>query len=627
MNDAMRDEGLDREIRGFLAWHAEAVAGAPTATDVATRISSRVRATSARPRLAPQLVWIALVGLLVAGALGAAFVGARLIQGDPLGAYEAVFLRRGVDDPRETVVIAVDAEGHEREVTRLKDASMSPGPTAGVVSPQGLLAVPRSTDGWFFHWEIVDLLHPEAAPIVVEGIRQDAEQLQPTPFYQLDTRPGVFWGPDERLAIPWYERCPEASCSVDWQLTFVDGRTGSTRSVDVPEGDRIMPLWAADGSGVFVDRGDGLATTILGPDGAISDTDAEIAQTGYGRQYRADGNIARILDREAVLRLSREGVGVETLFSSQRTDVVDAAWTAAGDGVWLAIRSVPGDRDLRVERLASPSRSELVATIRDTEEGPSRLAGDFVSIAPDDSLIVLSVDRVTGTEDNGGREPVPAKALIAAGSGATFSVDGAFAGWLETTRSPVAPSPSPPPPSPSPATSPTSQLTERFDSPRNGLSIDYPSGWQVRPATEPWTGGALDFDSPAADVIFDPALEGRVYFALASLPRADIIVNRPPDGGLFSGNESDLMQRAGMPCDGGGGGRFTVDGFRAFDWQCHGPASVGILTPTRGYVIKLVVEEAGLLETSDVPSFGAVLETVDLRPEDASDAPSPSSVP
>jgi hypothetical protein len=163
-------------------------------------------------------------------------------------------------------------------------------------------------------------------------------------------------------------------------------------------------------------------------------------------------------------------------------------------------------------------------------------------------------------------------------------------------------------------------LTERLESPRNGFSMVYPAGWQTRPATEPWTDGELTFDSPAADVIFDPALEGRVYLALASLPRADIIVNRPPDGGPFSGNESDLMQRAGMPCDGGGGGSFTVDGFRAFDFQCRGPASVGIMTPTRGYVIKLVVEEAGLLETYDLPSFGAVLETVDLRPEEALDA-------
>ena len=42
----------------------------------------------------------------------------------------------------------------------------------------------------------------------------------------------------------------------------------------------------------------------------------------------------------------------------------------------------------------------------------------------------------------------------------------------------------------------------------NGISIDYPAGWQTRSATEPWKGGELDVDTPGADVIFDPTLGG-----------------------------------------------------------------------------------------------------------------------
>ena len=520
MTDQPRDDQFDRLLQGFLAWQAEDLVAPPTAAEVAMRIGSRTGIGGRRARVAPQLVWVALLGLLVAGVVGAAMVGARLLQSDPSGTYEAVFVRRGVDDPRALVVVGVDAMGRERQIASLPGAGLSSGPPVGVVSPRGLLAVPRSADGYFFHWEIIDLLDPQAAPIVVPGIEQDAEQLQPTPFYRFDSRPGVLWGPGDRLAIPWYERCPESSCTVDYQLTFVDGDTGASSTVDVPDDVRLMPLWAADGSGVFVDRGAGLATTILRPDGTVTDTTVGIAQTGFGRRYRADGVMVEARGGAGIMRNSRDGTGYEAILVAPGAPFADAAWTAAGDGVWLATRSGPG-RDLAIERLTLPSNREPVAAIHDRfPVGLSRPEADFVGFAPDDSLLVLSMDRVTGTEENGGTEPVLAKALIAPGTGAAFEVEGAFAGWLETTRSPVAPSPSTSPtPSTTPQPSPSAGFS-RFDSPLNGLSIDYPSGWQVRPATEPWTGGALDFDSPAADVIFDPALGDRLYLVLASAPHS-----------------------------------------------------------------------------------------------------------
>jgi hypothetical protein len=174
--------------------------------------------------------------------------------------------------------------------------------------------------------------------------------------------------------------------------------------------------------------------------------------------------------------------------------------------------------------------------------------------------------------------------------------------------------------SPSPVTGPPSSFTERFDSPLHGLSIGYPSGWQTRAATEPWTGGELNFDSAAADVIFDPTLGDRLYMVLASQPY----------GGLSQDAWRDAQ--GAWLCTGNGAamGWPTVDGVDAFAITCGSTASAALIfTDTRGYLIRLVVssDEPRLAETYDWDWHRAALETVDLRPEEALDAPSPSESP
>src|SRR5262249_32606610 len=62
-------------------------------------------------------------------------------------------------------------------------------------------------------------------------------------------RPGAFWGPGERLAIPWYERDPST-----WDVTFVDGQTGATATTYLPSGRRPLPAWASDGTGIAIGR-------------------------------------------------------------------------------------------------------------------------------------------------------------------------------------------------------------------------------------------------------------------------------------------------------------------------------------------------------------------------------------
>jgi len=84
MTERLHDEQLDREIRTFLAWQAEKIAGAPSATEIATRISSRAGTRTAGLRLAPQLVWVVLAGLLIVALMVAVVIGAGLLRDDPV---------------------------------------------------------------------------------------------------------------------------------------------------------------------------------------------------------------------------------------------------------------------------------------------------------------------------------------------------------------------------------------------------------------------------------------------------------------------------------------------------------------------------------------------------------------
>ena len=187
---------------------------------------------------------------------------------------------------------------------------------------------------------------------------------------------------------------------------------------------------------------------------------------------------------------------------------------------------------------------------------------------------------------------------------------------LRTAPAPIVDTP------PTPGACPS---TGRFDSPLHGISIDCPAGWQIRPATEAWTDGELDFDSPAADIIFHPALGDRLYFVLASQP-FEVPTEAVDWDGTAPGDWDGVNNvHLCLPGEGGHGlgGPFPVDGGSAFELQACGSYAVAVnWADTRGYVIALVVrDEPGLRETYDHKYFDAALETVDLRPEEAVEAP------
>lgn len=167
--------------------------------------------------------------------------------------------------------------------------------------------------------------------------------------------------------------------------------------------------------------------------------------------------------------------------------------------------------------------------------------------------------------------------------------------------------------SPSMSATPTPDEGEAtFTSAIHGFSMRVPKGWQTRAATEPWTGEPLDFDSPAADVIFDPATKDGLYLLVASRS--------------FGGISGDAWRASVLEwtCAGDNGHEFwgwKVDGIYS---EQFGPCNSGsiIQTDTRGYLFRLVApraEKLGLTDTWD--SLKPLLETVDLRPEDATDPP------
>jgi hypothetical protein len=292
MTDRLHDEQLDREIRRYLEWRADDVAGAPGAPEMAMRVSARVVARGLGVRLTVGQGWVPVVVLLLVLAVIGTVVAVGMIQPDrdPLrsdrGASEAIFLRNGaaVGNVTDVIVVGVTADGHEHQLAVLGGESFTVHGPWGAVSPGGLLAIAsaRGETNGMMHWEIVDLRRPLAAPVVIPGIRQFYEELRDTPYYRVNTRGGVFWGPGERLAIMWYY-LPNGG-QPDLQLAFVDGRTGASVPVDMPP--RVLPYWASDGSGVFVSEASeadlhpplGIDPQVLRPDGSIVAASEAIAE-------------------------------------------------------------------------------------------------------------------------------------------------------------------------------------------------------------------------------------------------------------------------------------------------------------------------------------------------------------
>jgi hypothetical protein len=121
--------------------------------------------------------------------------------------------------------------------------------------------MPAGRDPEDMRWTIFDLLNPEVPALEIEGIaKQDTDQLDYSYFAEkisggrrVDGR--ASWGPGDRLAIKWFARVPQGGNSFGRNnfVSYVDGRTGESVSLDIADDLVILPYWSSDASGILVD--------------------------------------------------------------------------------------------------------------------------------------------------------------------------------------------------------------------------------------------------------------------------------------------------------------------------------------------------------------------------------------
>ena len=203
---------------------------------------------------------------------------------------------------------------------------------------------------------------------------------------------------------------------------------------------------------------------------------------------------------------------------------------------------------------------------------------------------------------------------------------GAFALWrFAPTGGSGGPPPSPTP-APTAAPSPTAistpapstfvppALTRSFTSDVHGLSLTFPEGWAMQPATEPWTTpGPFFFRDPFGDFFWDPRRADHLFLAAAS---------QPLDGIPFDEWSTDFLTGEGCAPS----GAVTIDGIVGVLGEACGQALVA--AGGRGYVFWIYrsgddVELEGVDWTAWLED---ILATVQLSPADAVDA-SPTSSP
>ncbi|HSL77018.1 MAG TPA: hypothetical protein VK867_08740 [Candidatus Limnocylindrales bacterium] len=172
-----------------------------------------------------------------------------------------------------------------------------------------------------------------------------------------------------------------------------------------------------------------------------------------------------------------------------------------------------------------------------------------------------------------------------------------------------------PSPSVSPDPSAPPALSSTFTSTRPAYAISYPTGWKFLPASQPWKS-ELYFQSPEGDSIYDGQLLDHLFLGIASQPLGGIAGDAWVTG-ILGGPEG---------CGEGGSQPITIDG--ASGRICGGLAALS--AADRGYTVRLYTsgDEPWLERYYDSAWFQQVLETMQLRPEDAIDTPaSPSASP
>jgi hypothetical protein len=164
---------------------------------------------------------------------------------------------------------------------------------------------------------------------------------------------------------------------------------------------------------------------------------------------------------------------------------------------------------------------------------------------------------------------------------------------------------------PSGSGSPQPALTETFTSAINGMSVSYPSGWHLQPATESWNGDDLvQQNSPFTDVIYESETDSP-FIALASTPLAGRSVDDWSNAYIMKIVADDAACATTRD-------KITVDG--ALGVQTSPCLHALVSDGQRGYLV-------WLFRSDDRAWFDQILSTIKFHPADEVGSPTPSVTP
>lgn len=376
------DRDLSALIRSTLRRGAESAGVGTGVTGPGLVAALRDRRTARARRRPLRLLALAAALLLP---VGLALAATRLTTDDPATGTLAILARPvEVLDGMDIHVVAVAPGGRERELTTFP-AAIAPGwhLLPGVVDPSGALAlqaaIPGSNDGLV----LVDLAHPERAPVTIPGVVDCVDCHS------------YAWGPDGRLG----------ALTPDGTVLVVDPVTGTVASHDPLRDSPDGFVWTADGSGLVTSFSEGShVLERFSPLGGTMQLDQAAGVPAlYPRPWVrgiVDGG-ARLgecraggfrcydyypEDRPGRVDVFEPGTGLWNAFQNGRaSDLVRGASLAKdGESVWVLTERTDAGRTYVITRVDRSGMADEVA-----QAGALPGAVSFYGIAPDDSMIVL----------------------------------------------------------------------------------------------------------------------------------------------------------------------------------------------------------------------------------------------
>jgi hypothetical protein len=170
---------------------------------------------------------------------------------------------------------------------------------------------------------------------------------------------------------------------------------------------------------------------------------------------------------------------------------------------------------------------------------------------------------------------------------------------------------------PSPTPTPVLSMTKTFTSVNNGYGVGYPADWTVEPATSLWwpPAWAHSDDYSGFDFIFAPA-DHHFRAASAVAPEGVVIDDWIDSYMTTAGDNTCNPRRSTLP-------EITIDGQAGrIRTTCPNEVEATVEVRRRAYMFTLSSESPDIRAM-----FDAFAVTIDLRPEGAPAAPTPTPSP